>query len=297
MRASRAIWLAPSPGATTLCSGVSSSPTPSCLDPSLRSGQAPGDPQSLNRYSYAGNNPVRYTDPSGHRRTQCGAEGDECAGSPPHEVQLGNLAAYTWSAETLAYAQEHIHKNSAVDYAVFAGGSGVILAAPELVEAAPLLIDAAPDLVETAYTAAHTGLGQAMEIIAGALCADGDCGNEVESAYGDLSRAEEFGIRTYRELYRFTKGTGLQRHHIIERRFADVGTLDINPNEMLSVAVTHEEHQVLTNLWRQAIGYNNSLNPLNTATASVQDIWGAAQSIYQNYPALLEAARRTLFGP
>ena len=26
----------------------------------------PGDPQSLNRYSYVGNNPVRYTDPSGH---------------------------------------------------------------------------------------------------------------------------------------------------------------------------------------------------------------------------------------
>ncbi len=27
----------------------------------------PGDPQALNRYSYVGNNPVRYTDPSGHR--------------------------------------------------------------------------------------------------------------------------------------------------------------------------------------------------------------------------------------
>jgi len=26
----------------------------------------PGDPQSLNRYSYAGNNPVRYSNPSGH---------------------------------------------------------------------------------------------------------------------------------------------------------------------------------------------------------------------------------------
>ncbi len=26
----------------------------------------PGDPQALNRYSYVGNNPVRYTDPSGH---------------------------------------------------------------------------------------------------------------------------------------------------------------------------------------------------------------------------------------
>jgi len=27
---------------------------------------APGSPQALNRYAYAGNNPVRYTDPSGH---------------------------------------------------------------------------------------------------------------------------------------------------------------------------------------------------------------------------------------
>ncbi len=36
----------------------------------------PGDPQSLNRYSYAGNNPVRYTDPSGH------CIPDECPGAP-----------------------------------------------------------------------------------------------------------------------------------------------------------------------------------------------------------------------
>jgi len=43
-------------------------------DPSLRSGRAPGDPQSLNRYSYAGNNPLRYVDPSGHAI----CAGDEC---------------------------------------------------------------------------------------------------------------------------------------------------------------------------------------------------------------------------
>jgi len=40
----------------------------------------PGDPQSLNRYSYAGNNPVRYTDPSGHRYDPCGPDGMECGG-------------------------------------------------------------------------------------------------------------------------------------------------------------------------------------------------------------------------
>ena len=28
--------------------------------------QSPGDPQSLNRYAYARNNPVLYTDPTGH---------------------------------------------------------------------------------------------------------------------------------------------------------------------------------------------------------------------------------------
>jgi RHS repeat-associated protein len=33
--------------------------------------QAPGDPQTLNRYSYARSNPLRYTDPTGH--SVCGA--------------------------------------------------------------------------------------------------------------------------------------------------------------------------------------------------------------------------------
>ena len=40
----------------------------------------PGDPQSLNRYSYTRNNPVRYTDPSGHRYIECGPDGSECSG-------------------------------------------------------------------------------------------------------------------------------------------------------------------------------------------------------------------------
>ncbi len=37
----------------------------------------PGDPQSLNRYSYAANNPVRYTDPSGHYLVLEGDPGSE----------------------------------------------------------------------------------------------------------------------------------------------------------------------------------------------------------------------------
>jgi hypothetical protein len=43
----------------------------------------PADPQSWNRYSYGLNNPVRYTDPSGHSPIDgpCGYQGQDC-GSP-----------------------------------------------------------------------------------------------------------------------------------------------------------------------------------------------------------------------
>ena len=43
----------------------------------------PGDPQSLNRYSYALNNPLRYTDPTGHMQ-QC----PDCGGSATPVVIL-----------------------------------------------------------------------------------------------------------------------------------------------------------------------------------------------------------------
>lgn len=39
------------------------------------------NPQNLNRYSYVTNNPLRYTDPTGHIRSECGEDGDECGGS------------------------------------------------------------------------------------------------------------------------------------------------------------------------------------------------------------------------
>lgn len=42
--------------------------------------------------------------------------------------------------------------------------------------------------------------------------------------------------------------------------------------------------------------YFKSGQALNTATASREEIWLAAQEIYAKHPELLEAARRTLFG-
>lgn len=63
---------------------------------------------------------------------------------------------------------------------------------------------------------------------------------------------------------------------------------------MLSVAVTKQEHEIFTRGWQKAVGYLNMRNPLNTLTATVDDLWKAAQQIYADYPALLEAARKQL---
>ena len=127
-----------------------------------------------------------------------------------------------------------------------------------------------------------------------ALCADGDCTNEAVAAgrtgLDVFSRASEFGIRSYNNLRSAISGTGLQAHHIIEQRFAT--RLGLDPGQMQSVALTPQEHQMFTNLWRSQIGYG-----VDYTLLTADDIWLATQQVYAGHPELLEAARQTLFGP
>jgi RHS repeat-associated protein len=57
----------------------------------------PGDPQSLNRYAYANNNPLRYTDPSGHS-PQCAAMlgGGPLGPAAALVCEMGSAAASYW---------------------------------------------------------------------------------------------------------------------------------------------------------------------------------------------------------
>ena len=102
------------------------------------------------------------------------------------------------------------------------------------------------------------------------------------SAFGGLSRAGQYGIRSYSELTKTLKGTGLQAHHLIEQRFA--GVLGQNARQGLSVAVTQAEHQAFTNAWRSAIPYG-----AGTANATEAQIMNAARQIYADYPQILNA--------
>jgi hypothetical protein len=57
-----------------------------------------------------------------------------------------------------------------------------------------------------------------------------------------------------------------------------------NPNDWASVVTTRAEHQAFTNAWREAIPYG-----AGTRAATRAQVESAAQSIYADYPEILNA--------
>ena len=110
-------------------------------------------------------------------------------------------------------------------------------------------------------------------------------------AFRGLKYAGEFGIDTYSRLRKavveiYGKGSGLEVHHLIEKRFAEV--LNVNKSSIPSTVLTKEEHRVFTNFWRDTIGYMKSNGEKRTDT-SLEKIINSAQKIYKDYPEFLEA--------
>lgn len=106
--------------------------------------------------------------------------------------------------------------------------------------------------------------------------------NKAVQHWGTLSRAAEFGVRSYYQLKKLINNTGLQAHHIIEQRFRET----VVSNQ--AVAVTAAEHQAFTNKWRELLPYGSG------RTFTPAEIWHHAQTVYADFPALLDAARIAL---
>jgi hypothetical protein len=223
------------------------------------------NPQQYNRYTYALNNTLKYVDPTGHYVILpscwlCKVEIDIS--------QWSSLSVNVASGVCLV-AGCHVNREEGT------------LTGPTQQEAIEnSLLNMAGPLGKVSLTATQAGR------------------NIVGKTLGEaFERAADFGIQTFRKLgQELGVGSGLQRHHIIEKRFAE--NLGIaNTDDMLSIALTREEHQRFTNAWRNWIGYNGDTSKrLTTQNATQEDIWRAAQDIYRDYPELLEAARKTLFG-
>jgi len=107
-------------------------------------------------------------------------------------------------------------------------------------------------------------------------------GDKVADGLQGYKRAGEFGIERYGSLQRKLRGTGLQAHHLVERRFADA--LDVNHRDIPAIALTRGEHQPITNAFRQAIPYGTQVRELTQAR-----IMKEARRIYREQPALLKA--------
>ena len=54
---------------------------------------SPGDPQSLNRFSYSNNNPLKYIDPSGHDAECAGEDASTCGAQTPPETMKASCTS------------------------------------------------------------------------------------------------------------------------------------------------------------------------------------------------------------
>jgi RHS repeat-associated protein len=134
----------------------------------------PGDPQDLNRYSYARNNPLRYTDPSGH-----GWFSDTFGGT------LGSVIRVVgWVANPVQMAF--------LDPTTRPAAVGVVVGGTVTAAALPILGPAAPVVAGAAAGAASGGVArlQGRNVDVGLATAAGAAAGAVGAAVGAVTPAD-----------------------------------------------------------------------------------------------------------
>jgi len=232
----------------------------------------PGNPQALNRYAYVNNNPLKYTDPSGH-----------C----PVCVVVGVLALkaidYGWTAWDTYQSSLVLADSKASDEAKLIASLNIALAAGlELLEPDDLLPASLPlddisrrSIAVGAHKAIQQGgLRGGVQFLKGAL---GDAAPGVirhmydQGMFRGIKSAGEWadifggGLR---------KEAGLEVHHLIEQRFAR--RLGLKGSEIPAVVLDRVYHQqeVTARLFQKG-----ALPTGGEYTA--QEIWNAYWKVYR----------------
>ncbi len=120
----------------------------------------------------------------------------------------------------------------------------------------------------------------------------GGIGALAVSAVGAVKTVKEYKktIDTYKALRIQYKGTGMEAHHIIERRLIK-DSVKYNVNTMPSIELTKEAHQVYTDAWKATVPYRTYFK--NTLSYRWK-LYKAANHVYKNDRVLRMAARYTL---
>jgi RHS repeat-associated protein len=241
----------------------------------------PKDLQSLNRYSFVRNNPIKYVDPSGH----CWGIASGIRGLPTYGTTCANLdMAFTIiSHPSEVLAQEDGARAYALAVAYTTG---------EVVAHGTLLIYGGALACGYASAACYQALTSGSGIL-GLACSDGDCSNEANAASATLDRASQAvnsGLEAIRqgagrgynsfEAFKYHEGPagpGMAWHHIVEQNPANLarfGSLAIQNTNNL-IRLPHGVGQ----LHQQISGYYSSIQPLVTGsnTLTVRE-WLATKS-------------------
>jgi hypothetical protein len=229
-----------------------------------------GNPQALNRYSYVNNNPLRYTDPSGHYIL---LEDDPefavrvTSGGEPRILRGGrwfrNYYELAWANYLLSGATSAVPAlpagafgftviGSATNAARALGGQGSGGSAGNLV-ADPLFVAGLAHIV-----------GKATEdVLEAAAIPAGNIAQQVSGAVGEH-------FPSFRSL---PTQPGWERHHLIEKRFANV--IGVKHGELPADYVRPQEHRgpgSITSEVRQRLPYGRQYGP--------EAIWEAHKEVY-----------------
>lgn len=219
--------------------------------------QQRNDPQSYNRYAYARNNPLRYTDESGH----CWGIASGLRNVPGYGVTCNNLdMALTIARHPEASAGQ---KAGAIAYIATEGTAHLALAVGGGIlawEGGAAVVGAVGG-TEAASTAGT---------VATAACADGDCTNEVQAvsnalcADGDCTNEVSAAARTARSVWEmnpFRRGAAIEnllgrspQHFPVIDRFENGIATSIKSIDLSAVS-----YQNIGTLTSRVTGYINTL--------------------------------------
>lgn len=231
-------------------------------------------PWTQNLYTYTGNNPINYTDPTGHIPFLIVA-------AIIGLVIGSGVGAYTSYRETGQVQVKSVIKGGVIG-TIVGLTSGALIAA-----ASTGSIMASTSAVFTGISSILTSgsASTALSMIqANMKSAATEAANWVGRLFEPKDEFKGSQIDSYKNLRKVFKGMGKEVHHIIEKRFVDV-LPKTKTNEILSIALDPARHRVFTNAWRQLIPYGSK-------TFSAEQVFNAAQIIYKDSPVLLDAVMR-----
>ena len=111
---------------------------------------------------------------------------------------------------------------------------------------------------------------------------------KTDAADGDTV-LDDVVLGTYNNLRKIYKGTGIECHHLIEKRFLNAlkpYAPTLKEGDFLSIPLNPQAHRVFTNAWRKMLPYGTE--------HQLPEIINASQKIYEEYPVMLNAVNSWL---